>query len=141
MNAPQRQTVAQSGRNQFPAVTALAGFALGQSGSATQVTPGATPNVTPANGVDIWAELRSMSDIFDQATARQVISAGLTNSPLTQNPFLTSNQMAVMQEQFRQGVKVFLLRDSARCFMIPVQQLSDQEQTTLARLFSNCVGR
>ena len=155
MNVPQRQTMAESGTNPFPAVTMVLnrvvedirhnagrepGAVLWDDAAAGSGSVVSTAGVNSVGG-NIWAEMRSLSDIFDQATARQVINAGLTNSPLTQNAFLTSNQMAVMQEQFRQGVKVFILRDSARCFMVPVQQLTAQEQTTLAHLFSSCVSR
>jgi len=142
LNAPVRQTMAETGANPFPATTALIQQTIGRdTGAAVGAVLHGPAQGQAAAGGNIWAEVRSMTDIFDQATARQVVSAGLTNSPMMQNAFFTSSQMATMQEQFRQGVRVFILRDSARCFMVPVGQLTAQEQTTMAHLFSGCVAR
>ena len=86
----------------------------------------------------LWNEFRSMSDIHDFATAQQVVQAGLTNAPTVQNPFLTSAVMGEMQRAYQIGVKVFVLRDSARCFIVPVQTLTPQDNSVIAQQLSNC---
>ena len=90
--------------------------------------------------IKLWMEVKSATAINDFASAKQVIQAGLTNSPLTQNPFLTSAQMGTMQESYRLGVKVFILRDSARCWIVPVQTLTTKEQSVLSQTFASCVA-
>lgn len=86
----------------------------------------------------IWMEVLSNYDIYDGATARQVVNAGLTTSALTANSFLTSAQMTQMQEAYKKGTKVFIIRDTTRCYIVPVQTLTDSETTMVATQFSNC---
>ena len=73
--------------------------------------------------------------------AYQVINAGLSNPSTTQNAFLSSAQMDDMQRAYTRGTKVFILRDSARCYIVPVTQLSAQEQSLVAQSFANCVSK
>jgi len=94
--------------------------------------------VSPSAYSAFWMEVTSNSDLYDANTAKQVVNAGLTNSPLTQNAFLSSAQMSQMQEGYKNGTKVFIIRDATRCYIVPVQTLTDQETTMVASQFTNC---
>ena len=86
-------------------------------------------------------EVTSMSEIYDYATANQVVQAGLTNNALTQNAFLTSSQMDNMQKAYVKGTKVFIIRDSSRCYTVPVATLSQSETSVIAQAFANCISK
>ena len=86
-------------------------------------------------------EVTSLSEIYDYATANQVVQAGLTNSALTQNAFLSSAQMDSMQNAYKLGTKVFIIRDSSRCYTIPVATLTQTETSLVAQTFANCVHK
>ncbi len=104
--------------------------------------PGADANVqNPYENWSIWQEVHSMSDVYDFATAKQVVNAGLTNAATTQNAFLTSAQMDTMQSAYKLGTKVFILRDSARCYIVPVATLDSKQQSVVAQAFGNCVSK
>lgn len=94
----------------------------------------------PGPDIQLHMEVKSNTDVNNYATAKQVVSAGLTNSPLTQNPYLTSAQMGSMQTAYELGTKVFILRDSARCYTVPVRELSYYEQRVLAQTFASCTA-
>ena len=68
-----------------------------------------------------------------------MVQAGLTNSVLTQNAFFTSAQMDDMQKAYKQGTKLFILRDTARCFMVQVAEMTPSEQSMAAQQFSSCI--
>jgi hypothetical protein len=87
----------------------------------------------------IFFEIKSNTEVYDYATANQVVQAGLSNSPLTQNAFLTSAQMDNMQNAYKYGTKVFILRDSTRCFMVPVAEITSAERSMVAQQFANCI--
>ena len=87
----------------------------------------------------IFFEVKSNTEVYDYATANQVVQAGLSNSPLTQNAFLTSAQMDNMQNAYKYGTKVFILRDSTRCFMVPVADVTATERSMVAQQFANCI--
>lgn len=93
---------------------------------------------TPSADGSLWMEVLSNYDIYDQATAQQVVNAGLANSPLTANAFLTSAQMSQMQEAYKKGAKVIIIRDTTRCYIVPVQTLTEKETTLVASQFSHC---
>ena len=95
----------------------------------------------PYEDQSIFMEITSMSEIYNYATAEQVINAGLTNSALTQNSFLTSSQMSNMQKAYKLGTKVFVIRDSTRCFTVPVTSLTQSETAIVASAFANCINR
>lgn len=95
----------------------------------------------PYEDQSIFMEVTSMSEIYDYASANQVVQAGLTNNSLTQNSFLTSSQMDQMQKAYTRGTKVFIIRDSARCFTVPVATLTQAETSLVANAFANCVSR
>lgn len=94
--------------------------------------------VNPSAYSAFWMEVMSNSDLYDANTAKQVVNAGLTNSPLTANAFLTSAQMSQMQQGYKNGTKVFIIRDATRCYIVPVQTLTDSETTMVASQFAHC---
>ncbi|MCL2537995.1 MAG: hypothetical protein FWE52_00735 [Alphaproteobacteria bacterium] len=88
---------------------------------------------------NLWMEINSMSVLPDFATARQVVQAGLTNAATTQNAFLSTATMQQMQRAYTHNqTKAFIIRDSARCYIIPVQTLSVQENAVIAQTFASC---
>lgn len=89
----------------------------------------------------LYMEVTSMSEIYDYATANQVVQAGLTNSALTQNSFLTSAQMDNMQKAYTLGTKVYVIRDSSRCYTVPVTSLTSTETSVISQSFPSCVSR
>ena len=95
----------------------------------------------PYEDQSVFMEVTSMSEIYDYASANQVVQAGLTNSALTQNSFLTSTQMDQMQKAYKRGTKVFIIRDSTRCYTVPVTSLTQSETSLVANAFANCVSR
>ncbi len=114
--------------------------------AAALVVGTAFPTMTaqPENPYDDWSiymQVESRSELWNYDTAYQVVQAGLTNNPLTQNAFLSSVQMDDMQTAYKRGTKVFIIRDSARCYTVPVAQLSSTETTMLAQTFANCISK
>ena len=95
----------------------------------------------PYEDQSIFMEVTSMSELYDYTSANQVVQAGLTNSSLTQNSFLTSTQMDLMQKAYKRGTKVFIIRDSTRCYTVPVTTLTQSETSLIANAFANCVSR
>ena len=104
-------------------------------------TSSSSATLMPSTDYGIFKEVKSMSELYDYASANQVVQAGLTNSSLTQNSFLTSTQMDDMQRAYRLGTKVFVIRDSARCFVVPVASLTQSETSLIAQSFANCISR
>lgn len=103
--------------------------------------PSATTSNVAASDWSTYMEVTSMSEIYDYATANQVVQAGLTNNSLTQNAFLTSAQMDNMQNAYKKGTKVFIIRDSSRCYTVPVTPLTQTETSIISQSFANCVSR
>lgn len=95
----------------------------------------------PYEDQSVFMEVTSMSEIYDYASANQVVQAGLTNNSLTQNSFLTSTQMDKMQKAYIRGTKVFIIRDSTRCYTVPVTTLTQAETSLVANAFANCISR
>ena len=95
----------------------------------------------PYEDQSVFMEVTSMSELYDYASANQVVQAGLTNSALTQNSFLTSTQMDQMQKAYKRGTKVFIIRDSTRCYTVPVTTLTQSETSLVANAFANCISR
>lgn len=95
----------------------------------------------PYANQSIFMEVTSLSEVYDYSTANQVVKAGLTNNALTQNSFLSSSQMTNMQEAYKRGTKVFVLRDSLRCYTVPVATLTQSETALVAQTFANCVSK
>ena len=95
----------------------------------------------PYEDQSIFMEVTSLSEIYNYDTANQVVQAGLTNNALTQNSFFTSTQMDQMQKAYKRGTKVFIIRDSSRCYTVPVATLTQTETSIVASAFANCVSR
>lgn len=134
----QLNTVSHStgGSNQPSALQTAAALAVGVA------FPSAQPNVpNPYESWSVWQEVQSSSDVYNAATAQQVIQAALSNAATTQNAFLTSAQMDSMQKAYKLGTKVFILRDSARCYIVPVAPLDINQKSLVAQSFANCVSQ
>ena len=86
----------------------------------------------------IWMEVTSRTNIYNANEAYQVINAALTNPATFQNAYFNSAEMDDMQRAYTRGTKVFILRDSARCYIVPVAQMTPQEQSLLAQVTANC---
>ena len=104
-------------------------------------TTGGTPTANPYAMQSIFMEITSLYEIYDYNTANTVVQAGLTNDSMTPNSFLSSSQMDNMKNAYKRGTKVFVIRDSSRCFVIPVAALSQTEKSLVAQTFANCVSR
>ncbi len=101
--------------------------------------PSATQQVeNPYQNQSIWMEVQSLSELWDSATAKQVVNAALSNSSTTQNAFLSPAQMNEMQTAYTRGTKVFIIRDSARCYIVPVASMTSQETAVVSQSFANC---
>lgn len=107
----------------------------------TVLTPEPVDEENPYENQSVFMEVASMSELYDYNTAHDVVWAGLTNSSLTQNSFLSSAQMDNMKRAYRLGTKVFIIRDSARCYTIPVAALSQAESAVVSQSFASCVSR
>jgi hypothetical protein len=140
MNTPPRTSSGASGDSAYPTLTAIANIAL-DTYSTRELQALQQDALANAPIETIWAEIQAMSEVYDFATAKQVVNAGLTNSPLTANAFLSSSQMATMQDKYKYGAKMFILRDSARCYIVPVRTLTSQEQAAAAQVFASCSSR
>ena len=89
-----------------------------------------------------FMEVTSLYEIYDYATANTVVQAGLTNNAATTpNPFLSSSQMDNMQTAYKRGTNVFIIRDSSRCFIVPVATMTQNQQSLIAQTFANCISR
>ncbi len=109
---------------------------------ATTAFPSASgKSANPNESQSFYMEVKSLSELWDYNTANQVVQAGLTNVSTTQNAFLTSAQMDNMQNAYKRGTKMFVIRDSARCYMIPVAPMTQSETSLVAQLFANCVSK
>ena len=89
----------------------------------------------------VWMDVTTRSEMWDYNTAYQVVQAAMSNSSMTQNAFLTSAQIDDMQRAYIRGTKVFIMRDSARCYTIPVRVMTDEEKALVAQAFANCVSK
>lgn len=104
--------------------------------------PTAAPNVeNPYENQSLYMELNTLSNVYDYNTAYQLVQAAMSNSPTVQNDFLTTAQLSDMQTAYVRGTKVFIIRDSARCFIIPVRTLETQESNLIAQTFAGCISK
>ena len=125
-----------TGTSEPTALQTVAALAVG-----TAFPTVAAPVENPYETQSVFMEVQSRSELWNYDTAYQVVQAGLTNNALTQNAFLTSAQMDDMQTAYKRGTKVFVIRDSARCYTIPVAQLSQMETSMVAQSFANCISK
>ncbi len=123
--------------NPYPNLQTVAAVATGVAFPTTSGTASANPYET----WDVFMEVTTNSPMYDFDTAFQVTQAALTNSVLTQNAFLTSAQMDDMQTAYKRGTKVFIMRDNARCYTVPVQSLTSSEASMVAQQFANCTAQ
>lgn len=91
--------------------------------------PSAAPTAeNPYENQSLYMDISVMSNVYDYATAQQLVQAAMSNPVTTQNAFLTTAQLSNMQTAYTRGTKVFIIRDSARCYIIPVQSLTTKNQ-------------
>lgn len=135
----QMNTVAHptSSSNEPTALQTAAALAIGMAFPGTEQKQ---PE-NPYENQSVWMEVVSNSEIYNHNDATQVVMAGLSNSPLTQNAFLSSAQMDDMQQAYARGTKAFVIRDSARCYIVPVTTLTATEQSIMAQSFANCINK
>lgn len=95
----------------------------------------------PYENQSLYMDVSVMSNVYDYATAYQLVQAAMSNPSTTQNAFLTTAQLANMQTAYTRGTKVFIIRDSARCYIVPVQQLTTQESNLISQMFASCISQ
>ena len=89
----------------------------------------------------VYMDVTTMSEMWDYNTARQVVMAAMSNTSTTQNAFLTSKQLDDMQRAYVRGTKVFIIRDSARCYIVPVRTMTAEETSLVSQSFANCISK
>ena len=82
-----------------------------------------------------------MSEVYNYQTAYQLVQAAMSNPSTTPNAFLTTAQLNDMQNAYIRGTKVFIIRDSARCYIIPVVTMTTQENNLISQMFASCVSK
>lgn len=127
LNLPQRNNSGPSALQTAAAVAVGVAF------------PDAQKKTDVGGNVSVYMEIKSRTDVYDYNTANTVVQAGLTNSSLTQNAFFTPSQMDDMQNAYKRGTKLFVLRDSTRCFLVPVAEMSASEKSMMAQQFNTCI--
>ncbi len=104
--------------------------------------PTAQVNVeNPYENQSLYMDVTTLSDVYDYATAYQLVQAAMSSPATTQNDFLTTAQLSSMQTAYVRGTKVFIIRDSARCYIVPVQTMTTQETNLIAQTFASCISR
>ena len=104
--------------------------------------PSATTNTeNPYESQSLYMEQTTMAEMYDYQTAYQVVQAAMSNPSTTPNAFLTSAQLNDMQNAYIRGTKVFIMRDSARCYIIPVVTMTTQENNLISQMFASCVSQ
>ena len=104
--------------------------------------PSATNTMeNPYQNQSLYMELNTMSEVYDYQTAYQLVQAAMSNPSTTQNAFLTTAQLNDMQNAYIRGTKVFIIRDSARCYIIPVVTMTTQENNLISQMFASCVSK
>ena len=134
----QLNTVAHAGSNSSEPTTLQTAAAL-----ITGVVFPTSENIAenPYETWSVWMDVTTLSEMWDYNTAYQVTQAAMSNSSMTQNAFLTSAQIDDMQRAYIRGTKVFIMRDSARCYVIPVREMTSEEKSLVAQTFANCVSK
>jgi len=100
-----------------------------------------TERENPYENWSVYMDVTTMSEMWNYDTARQVVMAAMSNTATTQNAFLTSAQIDDMQRAYVRGTKVFIMRDSGRCYVIPVRTLTDEESSVISQSFANCISK
>ena len=100
-----------------------------------------TEKENPYENWSVYMDVTTMSEMWNYNTAYQVVMAAMSNSATTQNAFLTSAQIDDMQRAYIRGTKVFTMRDSGRCYIIPVRTLTGEESSMISQSFANCISK
>ena len=100
-----------------------------------------TEKENPNEAWSVYMEVPTMSEMWDYNTAYQVVQAAMSNVATTQNAFLTSAQIDSMQDAYIRGTKVFIMRDSGRCYIIPVRTMTGDESSLVSQSFANCISK
>jgi len=95
----------------------------------------------PYESQSLYMEVKSQRNLFQYDDAKQLLNAAMTNPSTTPNAFLTSAQMDDMQTAYKRGTKVFIITDGTRCYIIPVAELSNAEQSVVSQVYAGCVSR
>ncbi len=132
----QINTPARVSSNEPSSLQTVAALAIGAAFPTTTQTV-----ENPYANQSIWMEVTSRTEVYSANDAFQVVNAALSNPPTFQNAFFNSAEMDNMQKAYTRGTKVFILRDSARCYIVPVTQMTSQEQSMVAQTFANCVNK
>lgn len=130
----QLNTVSHASNTGAPsALQTVAAMAVGATFPTTT-----TKKENPYANQSIWQEVTSLSELYKYDDAYQLVMAALSNPSTTPNAFLNSAQMDDMQTAYTRGTKVFIVRDSARCYIVPVAALSSTEQSLVAQTYAGC---
>lgn len=129
-------SVSTSDSSQPSTLQTVAALATGVAFPATEA------NVeNPYENQSLYMDVTTMSEVYDYNTAYQLVQAAMSNPATTQNAFLTTAQLSSMQTAYVRGTKVFIIRDSARCYIVPVQTMTTQETNLIAQMFASCVSQ
>ncbi len=112
------------------AAALVSGVAFQKNG--TSSTPGVAQNQS------LYIEIKSLYPLYSESEAKQVINAAMASEPTVTQPFLTSAQIDDMQTAYKRGTKVFVISDGTRCYVVPVQTMTDSEKSLIAQTFASC---
>ena len=130
----QLNTVSHASNTGAPsALQTVAAMAVGATFPTTT-----TKKENPYANQSIWQEVTSLSELYKYVDAYQLVMAVFSNPSTTPNAFLNSAQMDDMHTAYTRGTKVFIVRDSARCYIVPVAALSSTEQSLVAQTYAGC---
>lgn len=130
----QLNTVSHASNTGAPsALQTVAAMAVGATFPTTT-----TKKENPYANQSIWQEVTSLSELYKYDDAYQLVMAVFSNPSTTPNAFLNSAQMDDMHTAYTRGTKVFIVRDSARCYIVPVAALSSTEQSLVAQTYAGC---
>ena len=132
LNTVSRDT--STGYNNLQAATAVLAAAAMPTTTGQNLT-------NPYAQQSVYMEVTGLKDIYTYNAAQNVVQSALTNSAVTQHPDLTTAQIDSMQTAYKLGTKVFVIRDGARCFIVPVATLNQLETSLIAQNFANCISR
>lgn len=132
----QINTPAHVSSNEPSSLQTVAALAIGAEFPTTTQTA-----ENPYENQSIWMEVTSRTEVYTANDAFQVVNAALSNPPTFQNAFFNSAEMDNMQKAYTRGTKVFILRDSARCYIVPVAQMTSQEESMVAQAFASCINK
>lgn len=127
-------TTGSSNSTGLTAVQTVATLALGGNVEQKKVE-------NPYANVGLFKEYSSLIDIWDYSTAYQVVQSAFSNYSTTQNAYFTTGQLDDMQTAYKRGTKVFIIKDSARCYIVPVAQLTDTERSLVSQTYASCISK